>query len=63
MQEQRQHFPPLAIVKLILLRPHLAEHDGIDDLEMRRIGGERQMHAVRVELAVRRGAEVIFHVA
>ena len=48
---------------LILLGAHLAEHHRIDDLEMRRIGGERQMHLVAVELAVRRGAEVILHVA
>ena len=30
---------------------------------MRRIGGERQVHLVAVELAVGRGAEVILHVA
>ena len=48
---------------LILFRPHLSEHDRINDLEMRRIGGERQMHLVAVELAVRRGAEVILHIA
>src|SRR5262245_31193129 len=30
---------------------------------MRRIGGQRQMHAVAVELAVGRGAEMVFHVA
>ena len=46
MDEQRQHLArdrrmsPL----LILLGAHLAEHDGIDDFEMRRIGGQRQMH-------------------
>ena len=48
---------------LVLLGARLAEHDRIDDLEMRRIGGQRQMHVVAVELAVRRGAEVILHVA
>ena len=48
---------------LVLLGARLAEHHRIDDLQMRRIGGERQMHLVAVELAVRRGAEVIFHVA
>ncbi len=48
---------------LILLGTHLAEHDRIDDLQMRRIGGEREMHAVAVEFAVGRGAQVVLHVA
>ena len=48
---------------LVLLGAHLAEHHRIDDLQMRRVGGERQMHLVAVELAVRRRAEVILHVA
>ena len=51
------------VVELILLGAHLAEHDRIDDLEMRRVGGERQMDAVAVELAVRRGAEMVLDVA
>ena len=38
---------------LILLGADLAEHHGIDDLEMRGVGGQRQMDAVAVELAVR----------
>ena len=49
--------------ELILLGAHLAEHHRIDDFQMRRIGGERQVNVVVVELAVRRGAEVIFDVA
>ncbi len=49
--------------QLILLGAHLAEHDRIDDFEMRRIGGQRQMHLVAVEFAVRRGAEMVFDVA
>ena len=52
MQQERQHLAPLVVVKLVLLRPHLAEHHRIDDLEMRRVGGERQMHAIAVEVAV-----------
>ena len=48
---------------LVLLGAHLAEHHGIDDLQMRRIGGERQMNPVVVEFAVRGGAEMIFDVA
>jgi hypothetical protein len=37
---------------LVLLGARLAEHDGIDDFEMRRVGGQRQVHVVAVELAV-----------
>ncbi len=48
---------------LILLGAGLAQHHRIDDLEVRRVGGERQVHLVAVELAVRRGTEVVLHVA
>jgi hypothetical protein len=48
---------------LVLLGAHLAEHHRIDDLEVRRVGGQRQVHVVAVELAVRRGAEVVLDVA
>ncbi len=48
---------------LVLLGAHLAEHHRVHDLEMRRVGGERQMYPVVVELAVRRGAEMVFDVA
>jgi hypothetical protein len=41
---------------LVLLGAHLAEHHRIDDLQMRRVGRQRQMHLVAVELAVGRGA-------
>ena len=64
VQQQRQHLGALdEIVLLILLRAHLSEHDGIDDLEMRRVGGKRQMHRLVVEGAVRREAEMVLHVA
>ena len=65
VDEQRQHHG--AIVRrgaeLVLLGPHFAEHHRIDDFEMRRIRGQRQMHLVVIEFAVGRGAEMIFHVA
>ena len=48
---------------LVLLGAHLAEHDGIDDFEMRRVRGQRQMDLVVVELAVGRRAEMVFDVA
>jgi hypothetical protein len=37
---------------LILLGAHLAEHDRIDDLKVRGVGGQRQVNIVAVELAV-----------
>ena len=48
---------------LVLLGAHLAEHHRIDDLEVRRVGGERQVDVVAVEGAVGRGAEMVLHVA
>ena len=63
--QQRHHHGAVFAggAELILLGAHLAEHDRIDDLEMRGIGREREVHAVAVELAVGGGAEVILHVA
>jgi hypothetical protein len=63
VDQQRQHLLALAVLQLVLLGAHLAEHDRVDDLEMRRVGRQRQVHLVAVELAVGRGAEVVLHVA
>jgi hypothetical protein len=63
MQQQRQHLGALFVVMLVLLGAHLAEHNRIDDLEMRGVGRQRQVHLVVVELAVARCAEMILHVA
>ncbi len=55
VHQQRHHhgaFIGLGAV-LVLLGAHFAERHRIDDLEMRRIGGERQVHLVAVEFAVR----------
>ncbi len=46
-----------------LLGARLADHHRVDDLQVRRVGGQRQVDAVAVELAVRRGAQVVLHVA
>ena len=46
-----------------LKRAHLAEHDRVDRLEMAGIGDQRHVDLDPVELAVRRGAEMIFDVA
>ena len=65
VDQQRQHRRALARLAavLVLLGAHLAEHHGIDDLEMRRVGGQRQVHVVAVEGAVGGGAEVVLDVA
>ena len=65
VHQQRQHHGAVfrRRVVLVLLGARLAERHRIDDFQMRRIGGERQVHLVAVELAVRRGAEMILHVA
>ena len=49
--------------ELVLLGAGLAEHHRIDDFKMRRVGREREMNPVIVELAIGGGAEVIFDVA
>ncbi len=48
---------------LVLLGARLAQHHRIDDLEMARIGRQRQMHPVAVELAVRRSTQMVLDVA
>ena len=61
-RHDRRAFARFAAV-LILFGADLAEHDRIDDFEMRWVGGQRQVDVVAVERAVRRCAQVIFHVA
>ena len=46
-----------------LFRPRLAQHHRIDDLEVRRVGGQGQVDVVAVERPVRRGPHVVFDVA
>jgi hypothetical protein len=64
---QRPLFLGLAGVGLAdverLFGARLAQHHRVDDLQVRRVGGQRQVDGVAVELAVRRGAHVIFDVA
>ena len=63
-QQRHRHGAVFArAAELVLLGARLAEHHRVDDFQMRRIGGERKVHAVAVELAVRRRAEVILDVA
>jgi hypothetical protein len=68
MQQQRQdlstsgdHRPRHG--QLVLLGARLAQHHRVHDFQVRRVGGQRQVDLVAVELAIRRGAEVVFHIA
>ena len=71
VDQERQHaarwssgtISPRLVGALVLLGARLAEHHRIDDLEVRRVGGQRQVDLVAVELAVRRGAEMVLDVA
>ena len=62
VQEDADDFLALGIAHLVLLGAHLAEDDRVDRLEVRGVGRQRQVHGVVVEDAVRRCAEVVFHV-
>ena len=63
MQQHRDHLLAVGVAELELLGAGLAEHHRVHRLEMRRVRGQRQMHLVAVELAVRRRAEMVLHVA
>ena len=69
MQQQAHHLAPGAACPgalggaLGLLGAHLAGDDRVDRLQMGRVGGERQMDRVAVEIPVRRRAEMVFDVA
>jgi hypothetical protein len=64
VQEDRQDRDALGgVVHLVLLGAGLAEDDGVHGFEVRGVGGQRQVDLVAVELTVRGGAEVVFHVA
>ena len=63
VEEDRQYGIALMIAAQRLDRARLAEHDGVDRLEVARVGDEAQVDLIAVELAVGRGAEVIFDIA
>ncbi len=76
MDQQRQHHravglavhcdvDQLAIRRnvLVLLGARLAQHHRIDDLEVGGICRQRQVDLVAVEFAVRRGTQMVLHVA
>ncbi len=63
VQEQAHDLLAFLVPALALLAAHLAEHDGVDGLQVRRVGGERQVYRTAVKDPVRRRAEVILDVA
>ena len=63
VQQDRQHLGALDVAALRLLGADLAEHHRVDRLEVARVGGQREVDGVAVELAVARRAEVVLDVA
>ncbi len=65
VDQQRHHHGALVRlgVVLVLLGAHLAERHRVDDLEVRWVRRQRQMHLIAVELAIGRRAEMVLHVA
>ena len=64
MHQDRHHRDaPLRVAGAVLPRAHLADHDRVHRLQMRRVGLQREVHLVTGDLDVGRGAEVVFHVA
>ncbi len=60
---KRNHVVAGATGQQILLGAGLAHDDRIDDFKVRRVGGQRQVNLVAVELTVRRSAQMVLHVA
>ena len=63
MEQDRKHVLAVLVALDRLHRARLAQHDRVDGFEVRRVGQQRQVDLVAVELPVRRRAEVIFDVA
>src|SRR5258708_3328397 len=63
MHEQPDHLVAAGVLALALLGAHLAEHHWVHGFEMRRVGGQREMHDLAVEIAVGRGAQMVLDVA
>ena len=62
MQQNAQDLSPLSIVALLLFCPYTANHDRIDNFQMRWVRREAEMHLRLIELPVGRCAHVIFHI-
>ncbi len=62
-QDRHHRTAPLRVARGVLPRAHLAHHDRVHRLQMRRIGLQRDVHAASGDVHVGRGAEVVFDVA
>ena len=63
MQQERHDRGPVLVAKLVLFCPGFAQNDWINRLQMARVRRQTQMHRVAIKLAIRRSAEVVFHIA
>ena len=62
MQQNAQNLGPINIILLLLLGPNTPHNDRINNLQMRWIWREAQMHFFTVKFTVSRSAHVIFHI-
>ncbi len=62
-QDRHHRTAPLRVARGVLPRAHLAHHDGVHRLQMRRIGLQRDVHAASGDVHVGRGAEMVLDVA
>ena len=72
VQQQRQNLHPFRqrhdfiarqACQQVLLGARLAHHDRVDDLQVGRVGRQRQVDRIAVELTVRRCTQMVFHIA
>ena len=63
VNQHRENLVPLDIAAAVLTRPNGSLHDGIDDLQVRRIEGEHHMNVVAGRSHVRGKAHVVLDVA
>ena len=63
VHQEPENLLAFAVAVLALLRAHLADDHGVHRFEMRRVGGERDVDGLAVELAVGRGPEMVLDVA
>ena len=62
MHQHRQHLLALRVGAAVHARAHRTLNDRVDDLQMRRVKGQRQMHRAARGADVRAKALVVFHV-
>ena len=62
MQQHAQHLTPVHISNLILLGPHPADNNRVNNFQMRRVRGQAEVNFVFIKLAVSRCPHMIFHI-